>query len=328
MRHLPLLLLLTACPKNTAPPEVVAEPRPAEPIAEPQEAPSATVPVDGPDLSVHFAFADGQSAVLTQTLIEQTSLPGMMANRVVIESQQHFEVRADGDNFIVAQVPDEVTVEMEGPEELIAPLAQSLQRALQVSPSVIVDVQGDVQDVIVSDEDIAAAHADIAAIAAEADPLVQPAIEQAAGALLDPENLTSASERGIAPWNVGEVILPFNASETIGPKTYTFVGWIPCAEGDTEPDCAALVMQVESDTDAKAEVAEALTTQFADLPDDKRPVVGDVNIDEQYVFVLQPEDGLVRRSAHDKRTTVMLDMAGQPLPYVKNLATAEIWSWE
>lgn len=329
---LPLLAMLTACPHTKTAPEtaveiVVAQP---EPDVAPEPAPesAAIVPVDGPSFESSFAFEDGQSARLTQTLIEQSSLPGMMASRVTIESRQHFQVLADGDNFAVHQDVDDITVDMEGPEDLIGPMESALARAMHISPTIVIDASGTVQDVIIPEDQIAAAHTDIAAIAADAEPQIQPAIEQAAEALLDPDNLATAGERGVAPWNVGERLLPFEASETVDDREYIFVGWVPCAEADTEPSCGALLVQIDAGAQDLEDFGAMLTEQFAEVPEDQRPAVMDVTIDEQYLFVLEPENGRVRRSAHDKRTTAMLDIGGQMLPYVKNLSTAEIWTWD
>ncbi|TNE84879.1 MAG: hypothetical protein EP330_28160 [Deltaproteobacteria bacterium] len=334
MRLLPLLALLAGCPKPT-PTTPAPEPEPVrEEVEQPTEdAPSqgaATVPQAGPDFAAHFTYEDGQVARIAQTLIEQTSVPGLMANRTTIESEQSFEVRADEDDFVVRWGPSRVDVTMEGPEEIVGPLGEALGRLLRVTPTVVVARDGEVQDVLVPKDELDAARTDVQALIDTAPELARQPMTDAMEAMLDPTMLSAAAEAGLAPWALGELLLPFQASTQPDEsgRVVTFLGWVPCMQEDTEPTCGAVLVSLEAEGAELDQIRDMLQAGFADLPDEQRPTVEDVNIDEQYVFVLEPESGLPRRVAHDKRTTALLSMEGGQIPYVKNLATAELWTWE
>lgn len=339
MRLIPLLLLLAGCPKPpAAAPESAADsPAPSEDDATPPAENGAhdttplTRPEPGEDFGARFTYEPGSTARVKQTLIEQSFIPGMVSNRSTIDGTYDFEVREEGDETVVRWAPDELGVRLEGPEEVTEPLARALERLLRIAPLVVLEPDGNVRDVILPNDEIDAARSEVMAMLEAAPELARGPIQAAADAMLDPASLSMAAEEGLAPWNVGEVDLAFQASEvrSNGAEELTFVGWVPCADNAPKERCGVLVSTRQSSPAEVERLREGLTASFADAPEESRPTVTDITIEEQYVFVLEPQTGRPRRVAHDKRTTAVLDLGEQgQLPYVKNLATAELWTWE
>ena len=248
--------------------------------------------------------------------------------RVTVTTALGFEVRREGEWLHLSRTPREIDVQLDGQGDELAPIKQAIRAAWEVQPTVVARPDGGVEDILIDETELERARSLIQSIADEASEEMQPGIEEIGRSMTDPATLSRAIEEGVTPWHLGQRTLEVGIPVAEGGATLTFLGWVACDPDAGDDRCGAVLKEVAPSEAALAEVRDTLSSQMADWPGETAPVVTETYIDERYVFVLHPETGRVSRFAHDKRTTVFLDMEGQTLPWVKNLSNAEFWTWE